>query len=280
MQPFQRPNRLEEMYRSEITKLLDAYFKFPTFATLGELQARLVEYGQATSFFEMLALRLASRMINRVQISNAVSWRHAAKSGSNGRLIYEMLRGNISGGTGLKISEIIHNNSHLIKSLPEKIAGTINHHIYMQFTQGIRSESIIEQIRPYMKHAKEYEIQRLARTEVSKADTAITQVRAQDIGLNWYVWKTSHDARVRKSHKLMNEVVVSWDEPPSPELLAGEKFESRYPAGGTYNCRCVALPVVRLEQLNFPIKIYYRGALHKMGLRQFAELSNLRKLAA
>jgi SPP1 gp7 family putative phage head morphogenesis protein len=211
---------------------------------------------------------------------NSISWKEAARSGANGRKIYEMLRGNISGGIGLKINQMVYENSTLIKNLPEKIANTINHHIYMQFTQGVRSEAIVEQIRPYMQHAKEYQIERLARTEVSKADTAITRARAEDINLDWYIWKNSQDARVRKSHKIMENVVIPWSEPPSPEILAHEKSEGYYAPGEIYNCRCVALPVVRLEQLTFPIVIYYRGGLHRMGYAQFAGISGLRKLAA
>jgi hypothetical protein len=45
-QPFNRPSRLEQLYRDEIRKILDRYFKLPTFETLGELSAKLVEFGQ------------------------------------------------------------------------------------------------------------------------------------------------------------------------------------------------------------------------------------------
>ena len=278
--PFNRPSRLEMLYRAEIKRLLDTYFQFPTFDTLGELTSKLAEFKASISFFDQLADRLARRMITKMALNNANSWRQAARTGANGRQIYEMLRGNIGGGVGLKINQLVHENSGLIKSLPQRIAGTINHHIYMQFTQGVRSETIMEQIRPYMHGAKEYQIQRLARTEVAKADTAITEVRALDLGLNWYVWKSAHDARVRKSHKLMNDVLVQWNDPPSPELLVGEKFEGRYPAGGVFNCRCVALPLVRVEQISFPVRIYINGSIMRMGYAQFVGISGLRKLAA
>ena len=40
--------RLEASYQAEIYKLIDKYFALPTFETLGELTARMVEYRQAT----------------------------------------------------------------------------------------------------------------------------------------------------------------------------------------------------------------------------------------
>jgi hypothetical protein len=43
----ERPPRLEASYQSEIYNLIDKYFALPTFETLGELSARLVEYRQA-----------------------------------------------------------------------------------------------------------------------------------------------------------------------------------------------------------------------------------------
>ena len=42
-----RSQRLDA-YQSEIYKLIDKFFALPTFETLGELTARMVEYRQAT----------------------------------------------------------------------------------------------------------------------------------------------------------------------------------------------------------------------------------------
>jgi hypothetical protein len=43
-----RSQRLVASYQSEIYELIDKYFALPTFETLGELTARMVEYRQAT----------------------------------------------------------------------------------------------------------------------------------------------------------------------------------------------------------------------------------------
>jgi len=278
--PFQRPTRLETLYQAEIQRLLDKYFDFPTYLTLGELNARLVEYGQAKGFFQALATRLATRMITMTAVQNARSWRAAASQGSNGARIYSMLRDNIRGGIEGRIDELIQQNATLITSLPQSIAGAISKHIQSQQMQGVRSSDIIKQIAPYAQHMKQYQIQRLARTEVAKADTAITQARAEDIGANWYVWRNSMDARVRRSHRKMEHVLVSWNEPPSPEALVGETSYGNYPAGGTFNCRCVALPIIRLDQITFPAVAYHNGRLQRVTMRQFALMAGIRQIAA
>jgi SPP1 gp7 family putative phage head morphogenesis protein len=122
---------------------------------------------------------------------------------------------------------------------------------------------------------KEYQVQRLARTEVAKADTAITRVRAESIGLNWYEWQTSEDARVRKSHAKMNHVLVNFDDPPAPEQLIGQKSEGHYNAGNIYNCRCPALPVLSLNLLQWPHKVYSQGRISVMSKKQFLLVSGL-----
>lgn len=273
--PFQRPTRLEELYRIQIQKLIDAYFVLPSFATLGEINSRLVEYGQAASFFEALATRLAKRMITQTAVLNAVSWRQAASIGSKGQLIHRLLQRTLTENFKDQLNLLIRENSQLIVTLPHKIALQASKYAYQQFTNGVRSETIVKQMRPYMQHLKTWEIRRIARTEVAKADTAITRVRAGDIGLNWYVWKTSHDARVRKSHKHLNNVLINWHDPPAPEVLIGEPSQGRYDAGNTYNCRCVALPLVRLDQIAFPVKVYYSGRIQTFSMRQFAMLSGM-----
>jgi uncharacterized protein with gpF-like domain len=109
----------------------------------------------------------------------------------------------------------------------------------------------------------------IARTEVSKTSTALTRARSEDIGIRWYVWKTSEDARVRSSHKHMDNVLISWSSPPSPEKLDGLRSVGHYHAGEIWNCRCYAEPVIEVEYLSWPHKVYCGGQIVKMSRKQF-----------
>lgn len=267
--PFHRPTRLESAYQYAINSLLKKFFKLPTFETLGELNARLVEYANAQDFLEHFASKAATNMVTMVAVNNAKSWRQAATEASKGRYIYSILQRDTQGVMGMKLQEMIQENSKLISTLPRNIASQVSAKVQAEQMKGRRSEDIIKDIYPYATHLKQYEVQRIARTEVAKADTALTRVRANNIGLNWYQWQTSEDARVRDSHKKMDQVLINWNDAPSPELLDKEKSQGHYHAGNIYNCRCVALPIVTLNSIEFPAKVYSNGSIRRMSKKQF-----------
>lgn len=279
---FHRPTRLEAVYRAEIERLFNSYFNFPTTATLGEISARLVEYAQSQNFLQGFAHKLAERMITQVLVNNARSWRQAASQSSKGKIIYSMLKSELVGGLGTQVQTIIRQNAKLITTVPRNVAAVITQHIQERQMAGIRSEQIVKEIAPKMKQLKYYQIARIARTEVAKADTAVTRVRATSIGLNWYQWQTSEDQRVRPAHRVMDLVLVNWDDAPAPEQLDHEKSQGHYHAGDIYNCRCVALPLVSIDEISFPCKVYRRGQIKMLTKAGFARISGIgqRQIAA
>ena len=277
--PFHRPTRLEEIYRNELDKLYNKYFQFPTVTTLGEINARLVEFAHARNFFSAFGRTLAKRMITQVAAGNAISWRHAASQSSNGRSIYRMLNAELTapGLVGMHVSQLIEDNARLIGSIPENIQVGVAKFVQQQFVRGIRADEIVSMLGPRLNHLKRYEIQRIARTEVAKADTAITRARAQAIGFNWYQWHTSEDARVRPAHRKMNLVLVNWNDAPAPEQLAGLPSEGHYHAGNIWNCRCPAVTITDLREIRWPCKVYINNSIRRLTRPQFVLMSGLPK---
>jgi SPP1 gp7 family putative phage head morphogenesis protein len=274
--PFKRPSRLEAIYRNEIDRLISKYFSLPTNATLGEISSRLVEWKNAESFLKQLPMQLAQKMITMQLATNARNWRETATKSSQGKYIYQVLNQKIlQGKLGQQVNTLIQENAQLIKTVPLNLSLSLTKHIQEQFIKGVRAEEIVKQIRPKLNNLKAYQINRIARTEVAKADTAITRVRAQAIGLNWYQWQTSEDARVRQSHKKMDLVLVNWNDAPSPEQLIGEQSEGHYHAGNIYNCRCVALPILSLDEIHWPCKVFYSNSIHLLTRKQFVLKSGL-----
>ena len=88
----------------------------------------------------------------------------------------------------------------------------------------------------------------IIRTESSKLNAALTEVRARNLGIPAFIWSTSEDRRVRPSHKMMDGVMVFYGNILSLDKMIGY-------AGETPNCRCVGLPVVTLEDIKFPVKV-------------------------
>jgi uncharacterized protein with gpF-like domain len=90
------------------------------------------------------------------------------------------------------------------------------------------------------------------------------------VGADWYTWETSEDQRVRRSHKKMQGVVVPWAQDPDPEALIGEESTlGHYSAGSCPSCRCYAAPILTLEDINFPARVYWQGEIHRMTKQQF-----------
>ena len=122
------------------------------------------------------------------------------------------------------------------------------------------------------KHAKASE-RLIARTEVSKTTTALTKARSENLGINWYVWRTVLDGlRVRKSHRIMEGVLVNWNMPPSPEKLAGEKDVGNYHAGNIWNCRCYPEPLISVDDIRWPHKIYINGRIEIISKKEFEKI--------
>ena len=78
----------------------------------------------------------------------------------------------------------------------------------------------------------------IARTEVARANSMITEARAASVGSTHYIWRTAEDERVRESHAEMEGQVVAWDTPPT--LSDGTTTH----AGQIYQCRCYAEPII------------------------------------
>jgi SPP1 gp7 family putative phage head morphogenesis protein len=182
------------------------------------------------------ALEIAARMVKRVANNNARAWRQAARKAMRGRRIYEALRMELSGSVGLAMQAQIRENAHLISSLPEEFRLRAAQYASEQFVRGVRSSEVERYLREQFPEMLKSRAALIARTQTGRAEAALTRARAENIGIPFYEWRSSGDQRVRISHRKMDHVLVPWNDPPSPEVLAGEKSQGRYAPGEIYNC--------------------------------------------
>jgi len=114
-----------------------------------------------------------------------------------------------------------------------------------------------------------------------KASTALTQARSEELELPAYVWMTSHDSRVRDSHRNMDGVIVLWRDPPSPEALIGERSTlGHYHVGDCPNCRCTPIVILTLDDVQFPARVYSYGRIKYMMMDEFSRLTRIRERRA
>lgn len=279
---FTPHRRIELEFGRSINALLNKYLSFPEGSTLDFVLRAFANLSKTPAVLNDIAFHLARRMVTMVKVSNARSWREVARQSSRGREIYAVLQKEMEGDTGRRINEIVAQNAQLISSIPGKVRETIDREIFQLQLKGERPETISAYLLKRVPQLTKSRAKLIARTETGKAATALTRARSEDLDIPWYQWATSEDERVRSSHHLMDKVLVSWTDPPNPENLAKiRNSHGPYNAGNIYNCRCDCYPVISLNTINWPARVYHSGSITRMTRRQFSEFSGIgRRVAA
>lgn len=228
---------------------------------------------QKSEPFNSFVYSAVRRMVTPIAVQNMRTWRMAARKATRNPSLYRMLMGEINQGLKSDIEIQIEENANLIKTLPTDVAKKVTKDISDMALKGMRATEIAKVIREQTDKHSRASAKLIARTEVSKTTTALTKARCDNLDLHWYVWRTMEDGdRVRKSHRIMEGVLVNWNEPPSPEALAGEKSVGNYHAGNIWNCRCYPEPLIEIDDISWPHKVYTNGKIQTMGKMQFEQM--------
>lgn len=271
---WQPRRRIEVTYKRSLRQIVKRMNKvIRGLRTTDEITRALKKFTESTEF-KKYAESTAMKMITSVFSDAGKTWREAAKANSRGRTIFEALENELSGPIGAAVNEQIQNNANLIKSMPLEVAREMTDYSAKQSYQGRRASDITQDLQSKFEFVSEKKANLIARTEVSKASTELTKARAESLGLRWYIWRTSEDQRVRSSHSHMEDVLICWDSPPSPEKILGIKSSlGNYHAGECPNCRCYPEPVVSLDFVKWPCKVYYNGTIQNMTRKKFEEIA-------
>ena len=228
---------------------------------------------QQSEEYQSYITSIVRRMVNPIFASNYSTWRRAARAATESRLVYNNLLIELREGLGLEVETQVEKNATLIRTLPTDTANKVVNDIARLSVEGLRASEIAEQIKKYTdKHARA-SARLIARTEVSKTSTAITQSRSKKLGLDWYVWRTAQDGkRVREQHRIMEGVLVNWNNPPSPEELDGLPSVGNYHAGCIWNCRCYAEPLIEVDDVHWPHKVYIGNQIKQMSKKEFEQI--------
>jgi hypothetical protein len=268
-----RPSRrTEQLYAQELIRFFERLLER---SVREGIPIQLLE---AAEFVNTYARQIALRMVSALYFAGARTWREAALKAGHGRAINRALQTELQGPVGRRVQELVRENARLITSLPAKVAVHVAARAAAQQYAGGRAAELVP---PLLKRTVRWRAKLIARTEVSKASTALTRARSEELGIDWAIWETSQDERVRKSHRKMQGVIYRFNVPPSPEQLVGERSTlGHYNAGDAPNDRCYPAPLVRLEQVSWPHRIYYAGRIQYMTLSQFRRINSVKEVAA
>jgi SPP1 gp7 family putative phage head morphogenesis protein len=271
---WDRSNRIEQEYRRSITAIYNDILQGLKGETDPETIARKLRDISKNPSFHEYAVARAAKMATQTNKSVSSTWRAASKEVGRGSELYDNIMRSLTENPGAYY-DIIQANAAYITSVPAEAADWIIQKVQEESLKGRRSSDIMEDILQGYPDMLKTKAKLIARTEVSKAQTALTQSRAKRLGLDWYIWRTSEDGRVRKSHDHMKGVLIRWSDPPDPEKLSQQKdvkSYGRYHAGEIFNCRCYPEPIVGLDFVDFPAKVYYGGKIVRMTRSKFERL--------
>lgn len=194
-----------------------------------ELAKMLQQYSQLITPW---ARELAEKLVKQISASNAQAWATVGNDvGKSFKRELEFER------TGQLFNQLQNEQISLITSLPLEAAERV-HKLAEQALHTSERPSVIAADILKTGSVTKSRANTIARTEVARASSLITQARATELGCTHYVWRTSNDSDVRHSHKEMNGKVIAWDAPPT--LSDGTTTH----AGQIYNCRCYPEPII------------------------------------
>lgn len=271
---WRQSRRIENEYLKTLYTLCDMFRKIAQSVGVDQaLYMQRMNQFQNSYQYEKYIMSAVKRMVTPIADINAKTWREAARKSTRGRFLYDLLMEELQQGKDILINDQLLENAALIKTLPNDIAEKVVKDIADEALKGKRARSIEKIIKQETDKHSRASARLIARTEVAKTQSALTRVRAQSLDMQWYVWRTALDGnRVRPSHRLMEGVLVNWNDPPSPEALAGEKSVGNYHAGNIWNCRCFSEVLVDIDDVKWPHKVYRNGQIQMMSKREFSNL--------
>lgn len=226
----------ERQYRSHLRKIARTVGGIVKAHVIGsalrdeKTMLRLLE--QYAEALEPWAQRVAATMIESVSKRNKQAW--AATSQQIGQALRHPIEESAIRST---VTLLRQQQVALITSLPEEAGRRAQKLVQEAAMDGTRASAIAEELLR-TEDVTVHRADTIARTEIAKANAALTQARAEYVGATHYVWETAKDADVRPSHARLQGKIFRFDDPP-------EVDEGRaYNPGEFPNCRCFAVPVV------------------------------------
>jgi SPP1 gp7 family putative phage head morphogenesis protein len=220
----------------QIGQLIEVFDPLQRPEELPALQAMLDRYAQTITPW---AQAVVQRMQAEVDTRDARMWAEHAQA--MGLALRQELH---SAPTGEAMRALLRQQVERITSLPRE-AGQRVHALTLQgLENSVRSKEIAAQIRQ-SGQVSASRATLIARTEVARTATVLTQTRAQHIGSTHYIWRTSGDGDVRPGHRAMSGNVCEWAHPPAVNEGTGKhaRIMHHHP-GQVWNCCCYPEPIL------------------------------------
>ncbi len=215
---------------AQVGKLVSGYAPDGVVEDVPGLMALLSRYAE---FIAPWAEKVAQQMLDEVSQRDHAAW--LALGREVGRGLREEIQ---TAPTGDAMRALLAEQVTLITSLPIEAAQRVHKLTTENISSGGRFKEIADMIYNTEKVTKS-RARLIARTEVARTASILTQVRAEHVGSKGYIWRTASDSDVREIHKHLEGQYIPWNDPP----VAAQKGIKAH-AGQIWNCRCFSEPVL------------------------------------
>lgn len=157
----------------------------------------------------------------------------AARVGARTKIGDELVKRNllIDRGVNATFEQAVNMNVALIKTIGPQYLDQVEDAIYTGLKSGVDGHSLKKLVMDV--NGQNYNRAKLiARDQLQKFNSALSQSRQQAIGVEGYIWRTSGDERVREDHLANDGQRFDWNNPPAATGHPGEDIQ----------CRCTAEP--------------------------------------
>jgi SPP1 gp7 family putative phage head morphogenesis protein len=178
------------------------------------------------------ATKLSSRLIQTVERRNALEWQRHTENLSS--LVKKEIA---TTPIGEVVQKLLNEQVSLIKSMPIEAAERVHKLSLEMAATGGRAVSIEEMVQA-TGQVTASRAKMIARTEIARVNSVLSQARSMHIGSIGYIWRTVEDSHVRPMHNALDGTYHRWDDPPECD-----KGIFAHP-GQVFNCRCFAEPVL------------------------------------
>jgi SPP1 gp7 family putative phage head morphogenesis protein len=203
---------------------------------LSELTQLLKAYSEALTPWATTTVR---RMLGEVDARDRDSWR------ALGNAVSAQLKNDIrSTPVGEVLRALMYEQVGLIKSIPVEAAERVHKLTIRGLEDSKRAAEIADDIERSGQVMRSRAVL-IARTEVARTASVLTETRARAAGVTHYRWQTSKDSDVRPGHREMQGKVCAWNDPPA--VNEGGRIMYHHP-GRIWNCRCWPEPLLELEE--------------------------------
>lgn len=128
------------------------------------------------------------------------------------------------------VDEAVAANIALINSIPQQYLDRVEQAVMASLQAGTLNDTLADELKK-IKGVTDNRAKLIARDQLGKINSRLSQIRQQSLGITHYYWSTSQDERVRDRHRRWDGDRIAWDTP----TIDGHP-------GQAIQCRCTAIP--------------------------------------